>query len=218
MWQDLLAQLGGFAVLVAALAWLSRRLIGQLLDRDIEAHKAHLESQNQIQLERLRAEFRQKAIEHEVRFRSIHEKQAEVIADTYAKLVEVQRCVASYVAIFELSGEPSKKDKLEAVGKAYEDFRRFFYPRQIYLPTATRDKVRALADKLAQTSNDFTHGLAEKEERRAASGRVGDSRKVEDDPWFKAHESMKSDVPSLLREMESEFQQLLGVRGCSESG
>ncbi len=41
--QEVVTLLGGFSAMVAAIAWLARSLVGQMLSRDIERYKSQLE-------------------------------------------------------------------------------------------------------------------------------------------------------------------------------
>ena len=77
LWQSLLVVFGGNAVLLVMLAFFSRSLMDTLLAKNVEQFKNDLASASQIAIERLRADLRLTAIEHEVRFSRLHEKRAE---------------------------------------------------------------------------------------------------------------------------------------------
>jgi len=211
MFLDLLRQIGFFGIAASAIAWLMRSLITNVLNKDIAQFKARLQHDNAIEMERLRGDLRILSIEHEIRFRSIHERQADALAGTYARLYEVQRAVGSYVSIIERSDEPSKADKLKIVGDAYEEFRSFFFPRRIFLPPMTAEAVRRTADKLAEITNVFTQGQRREQQRHRAHPQH------DEDYWTKAYELLKHEVPPLLAQLEADFQRLLGVTNLGTS-
>ena len=82
-WQDLIKSLGGLAILACALAWLVRSLISHFLLKDIEAYKTSLKFETSREIENLKTRLQIVAKEHDVRFSTLHEKRAEVIAELY---------------------------------------------------------------------------------------------------------------------------------------
>ena len=75
-----------------ARSWLSERLKNSIraeYDQKLETHKAQLKSQSDIAIERLRADLSIATAEHNIQFARLHEKRAEVIAETYARLTEL---------------------------------------------------------------------------------------------------------------------------------
>jgi hypothetical protein len=79
-WTTLLTTLLTSTVLLGIVGWLIRSLFGHLLSKDIEKFKARLEVAS---------------IEHQIRFTRLHEKQANVIAEIYAKLLPAKFCFDS---------------------------------------------------------------------------------------------------------------------------
>lgn len=160
MWTELLGFVGLGTVFLGILGYLFRSVFKHILDRDIAGHKANLESTYQIQLERTKAELQKSTIEHEIRYRNIHEKVAETIAETFARLLELQRAVGSYIAILEHGSEPPKDEKLEMVRKANGRFNDYYFPRQIYLPTELCDKISTLYLTLHRVTRQFGFGYS----------------------------------------------------------
>jgi hypothetical protein len=68
----ILASIGGSATLVAVLGWLAKSLVSNLLDKDIASFR--------YELEKL-------ALEHNVRFSTLHERRDVVIATLYSEIV-----------------------------------------------------------------------------------------------------------------------------------
>src|ERR1043166_1529586 len=84
-----LATAGGTTGLGFALALLVRKLISHNLDKDIELFRVQLKAGTDVEIERLRSSLEIASFEHQIRFTKLHEKQAQVIAELYAHLVEL---------------------------------------------------------------------------------------------------------------------------------
>lgn len=209
MWLEVFRQLGVFTIAVAVIGWLGRTIIVHWLDKDVTNYRSNLQNTHDIEMERFRNDLRIRSIEHEIRFRSIHERQAKVLAGTYSRLYEVHKAVASYVAIFEQPNEPPKEEKLKIVADAYENFRSFFYPRKIFFPKTTGDQAMAVANKFSEIANLFTFG-----ERRERSARP--PLPEGDDHWSKTMNMMRDEISPLLEQLERDFQRLLGVDQTGE--
>lgn len=214
MWTELFGQLGMFGIGVTAIGVLSKMLLTHLFDQGIEKYKLGLQATHDVEMEKLRNALTLKSIEHEIRFRSVHEKQATVMAETYAKIYEVHKTVSSYVAILEQGGDPSKEEKLKLVATAYEAFRDCFYPQRIFFPKETGRRVMDFANKLTEVTNMFTHGQ-QREARMVHNRRTSENEAAAAfDHWDKTHKMMQDEVPPLLEQLEGDFQRLLGVTTC----
>jgi uncharacterized membrane protein YheB (UPF0754 family) len=80
--QELLAELGKTALIVAGAAWLARQVINAWLKQRLENHKDSLARESQQALEQLRSQLR---IE-ELRESRLLDQQASIIAEVYAAL------------------------------------------------------------------------------------------------------------------------------------
>lgn len=209
MWSEIAKQLGLFGIGAATLGWLTRSFIVHFLNKDVAKYRISLEHVRDVELERLRNDLRLQSIEHEIRFRSIHERQGKIIAGTYARLTRVYSDVSSFVKVFESSDEPSKSEKYALLRKSYADFRDYFYPRLIFLPGDSGRRVKDVGDQLAAIAGDFARGL--RSEARAADSRRDDVERDEEDCWQKANEMLKEKIPPLLDQLQVDFQSLLGV-------
>jgi hypothetical protein len=201
--KELVTVLGGTAIAVAALAWLSQSLMTQFLSKDIERHKNNLAAQSALELEKLRAEFARQALEHEVRFRRVDDKVAEHLAEVYQRLFRLFEKVSSLVRILEWSNEPSKEEKLNAAGAATQEFWNYFLPNRIYIPPKLYERVRELANKLVGIANDFGRGL-----RREARGAESDET---EDHWSKAFNAIEKEASPLFTALVRDVQSRLGV-------
>ncbi len=118
-WQHFLVALGGNAALLAVLAWLSKSLLSQFLTKDLDKFKGALEAEYATAAEKMKHDFVLLAAEHEVRFAKLHEKRAEVIAETHRLIREIDRTVI-YLSLFLLEDmdESPRRDAVEEVKEA----------------------------------------------------------------------------------------------------
>lgn len=80
LYADILRTLGGMAILVAALAWLSKTLLTAFLSKDLERFKSDLQASSQISIESYKASLQLEAQRHAVTYSALHSKRAELVA------------------------------------------------------------------------------------------------------------------------------------------
>lgn len=207
-WTALVTELGTFgisAALVAGiLAYLSRSVLGHWFSKAAWAFQADLKARYDREIEQFRSQLQLSTIEHEVRFRSIHEQQARVLARTYARLYEFHKAVASYISVFGHSGEPTKEEQLRIVTDAHEKFVKSFYPCKIFFPKKSGQQVEAVSDKFVEIVNKFSLG-----QRLEKAGHRPEPTK--EHYWLSALDVLKEEIPPLLDRLEDDFQGVLGV-------
>ncbi len=204
--KQLLTILGGSVAAMAAVAWLIRSLIAHLLSKDIERHKAALQAQSVLELEKLRAELTKQTLEHEVRFRRVDDKVAEVLAKVYRRLFRLYEGVSKYVKIVESSSEPSKEEKLKAVTEANQRFWDSFLLNRVYVPPHLYSRVHSLATKLTGIANDMTYALQDERQGRVAGK----------DGWLEAYHAVEKEVDPVFKEIVQDVQKRLGVEDVGE--
>jgi len=194
MWQEIITTLGGSAILVAAVAWLTRSVVLHVLNKDIETYKARL---------------RREMLEHEVRFRRVDEKVADHLSELYERLFKLYRAVNSYVQIIEWSHEPTKEEKRKLASEANRDFNEFLFPKRLYIPQPLFERTKDIGGRLASIANDFTMGL-EREEKGIVT--------EQEDHWIRAMDAIKNDIDPLFEEIVMVFQRRLGLGDEEEEG
>ena len=134
IWQTILLALGGNVILLAVLGWLSKSFVSQLLAKDIEAFKSSLKSESDLAVQKLKYDIDKSKIEYELKLSKLHEKRADVIADTYGLLVQCYREVSNLIY-------PADSGKMSDVEKNYKtamssviNFFSQFNKQRIYLP------------------------------------------------------------------------------------
>ena len=192
-----------------ARAWLSERLKNSIraeYDQKLETHKAQLKSQSDIALERLRADLSIATAEHYIQFARLHEKRAEVIAETYARLTELHVALGDYVKFFEPAGDKPKEERRQAVQKAHEHFIAYYRTKRIFIPEASVIKI----DSINQDSKSAFYSFLYEIEMTQAQGGHDARRRLE------IFNKVKDEMPIALKELERDFRTLLGEK--SEQG
>lgn len=131
--------LSGLLVWIARF-WLSERLKNSIkheYDQKLEAHKVQLKAQADIEVEKLRSQLNILAAEHEIQFTRLHEKRAEVIAETYALLKNLYSRIQDYVAYFEFPGMPPKAERGRIAREGAQKFQDYYSTKLIFFPKGT---------------------------------------------------------------------------------
>ena len=184
-------------------SWISARLqqaIKSEYEQKLETHKAQLKAQSDVELEKLRSRLSISAIEHEVRFSRLHEKRAEVIAQTYTLLKNLYLRLANYVKVFEPAGESPKEHRRKEAADAHQTFRSYYTTRLIFLPKATASKLEDIDSQLVKTLNEFALSV------EMSQNASGDSIKK----WMQIFDRVNGEIKDALGELEDELRRLIG--------
>jgi hypothetical protein len=205
-WQYILLALGGNAALLLVLGWLARSLGSQLLAKDIERFKAELSAASTVATERLKHDLQIAAVEHQVRFSRLHERRAEVVAETYALLVEAQWASQSFVSVMEWAGEPPKHEKYTLAMNKAAEFYRYFDKNRIYLPPALCEQLEAFIRNMRREVIGFGVYVS-KEEAYLPEHAI--EKKYE--TWNKASTYFDQEVPKARAALEAELRGIIGA-------
>jgi hypothetical protein len=120
---QLIASAGVNAALSSLIIWITKFWISERLkqsikheyDQKLEIHKAQLKAESDVEIERLKCQLSISANEHQIRFASLHERQADVIAETYSLLKQLFTCLENYTEPFRDEGDaPLDVDREQA--------------------------------------------------------------------------------------------------------
>jgi hypothetical protein len=165
--------------------WISERLknaISHEYEEKLETHKAILKANNE---------------RDQVRFSNLHEKLEQTIAETYAHLCELQRCIDDYLSPVRITHDLKTMDGGKNVQKALNSFVNFFPPRQIYLPRETSKLVIEFVEELKKTVYSYAIQTVQ-------------LKQDEHEERIKAYDELVVKIPPLLDQLEKEFRNLLG--------
>jgi hypothetical protein len=203
-WTALLTSLGVSGVLFTAFAFLVRSIIVHFLSKDIERYKFEL----------LKATH-----EHQVRFNNVYDKQAQVIAEFFGKLVEAKRWLACVKLTNSDSFTADDKENAEKAISATLDALLYFDLHSLYFEDHICEKVHALSTEMVRYTGLFS-GLAEMMEGFTPEQRSRLNVKIEgaglEKHFIDTWKAMDDKIPSLLRDLTIEFRRQLGVSGKSD--
>jgi len=193
-------------ILTGLLLWLTKSWISERLknaikneyDEKLETHKSQLKAQTDIEVEKLKSSLSITASEQGVKFSTLHNDRAKVIADTYAFLKDVYLTMQDYVKIFEPVGDKPREERREIAVESHSKFRDYYTKKLIYLPKTTADKLENINNELVKTFSQFSFSV---DFQKGA----GDSNK-----WVEVFEKMNGEIQDALKELEDEFRILLG--------
>ena len=196
-WTTFFTSIGISAVAIPSLAWLSREIIGQFLAKDLEVFKGDL---------------KKSAYEHEVRFKRLQEKQAEIIAEFYKRMVLADaslKCLEGESKDFRATKTTKMNDAYKWTVEAYS----FFAQNEVWFSMEISNLVRNWYDKM--TAHAYRYDVvvvgmtmlwAEIEPEAA-----GFTREEWEKSWMTSWKGMKKDIPELLERLKKEFRGLLGA-------
>ena len=191
------------SIAIAVIGWLVRSLVTHFMSKDIEKYKLELKANSDKEIEHLRSDLRIHALEHEVRFRKLHEKVAEAVAEVYGRLFKLFQAVTSYVNPVDLPGQPDKEGKGKLVQAAAEEFFSYFNANRLFLPKDLSQRVHEFSDQLKKISWDFSVGL-----HKEQHGKISELQDL--DHWEKGIEGIKKVATPLFDKLHDEFQRVLG--------
>jgi hypothetical protein len=199
-WQELIKTLGGFAILVAALAWLLKSITQHYLSKEVEAHKARLLAESTKEVENLKSQLQIIAKEHDIRFSKLHEKRAEIVSDLYFRLKDSQwnAELLGYAIKYETGRQPEKI--AEDILKELVELHRFFYRNKLYFSIELADSMEELISILVQPSSAVWF--------YASSGQ--ESLKQESQELLEAWNKEQPKINYIFELIEAEFRKMLG--------
>lgn len=194
------------ATLTGLLLWLTKSWIGERLknaikseyDQKLETHKAQLKSASDVEVERLRSQLSITANEHNILFSKLHEKRAEVIAETYSLLRSLYEAVSEYVKPFVPVGDKPKEEKYQNILDAFKSFRAYYPKKQIFIPKSTTEKINSIDLELVRAINMFVYTVEQNKSNDNFQN------------WTAIHDKLSGPTTVALAELEEELRALLG--------
>jgi hypothetical protein len=187
-------------------SWISERIKGAIqheYDQKLETHKAQLQSRNEIEIAKLRAELEIAAAERNTRFSRVFEKTAETIATTYRDLVALRNAVNRYLALLGFVQDADEVTRTFVdIDAVRQDFAKNFDTNRIYVPKETALKIASFSETLMKMTHAF-HKMMALEKNETHKHLVGATQ-------FNDYMQLSEKVPELLTLLEDDFQKILG--------
>jgi hypothetical protein len=198
-WEEIIKAWGSQAVFLGAAGYLIKTIVSHRLSKQAEEFKVQLESRAAVEVERLKASLQLVATEHQIQFAKLHEKRALVIAELYTRLIETHRTAGEFIF-----GDVQDSERSAKAQEAVWDLYRFIELNRIYMPEtvcALVDKFESKLRKSVLFANSYwtriKNPTPQTEEQR---------NKV----LLEACEVLESELPNLLKELQTDFRKLLG--------
>ncbi|MFN4166116.1 MAG: hypothetical protein ACK4GK_16180 [Ferrovibrio sp.] len=196
-----IAALTASGLIFLARTWMSERIKNSIkneYDQKLETHKAELKAKSEIEIERLKSQLNITAAEHQIKFSRLHERRAEIVAETYSTLRELLFALNDYVKIFELSGGPTREERYKTLFTAHRAFYDAYSLKLIFFPKTVADKLDGINKDCLNASNEFRIFVD--------LGQHPEKTKK----WIDIAEAVEKKILSALRDLEDEFRSLLG--------
>ena len=226
-WETIINTLGGTAILVTAVAWLVRSLIGQYLNKDIERFKAKLQAQSDKEIESIKASLQLENQKSSFRFNTLHVRRAEVMAKLYAMLDDLYGSTQMLLSEFKLRQNredidrmngainreawelvpgihlltEEEKGKIDFVDSSALELYAYYREHKVYLPSEVCAKIDHFLSLTQYTASNY-QSVAIKDE----NGDLMVNPKVKE-LWASANTA----IPSILSDLENRFRSLLGT-------
>jgi len=201
---EIIAAIGGSAVLFAAMAWLTRSVINHFLSRDLEKFKLKLQEESQQELMRLQSSLQLVAFEHQIRFSQLHERRAKIIAELYSKVVELYRKVSTFVRLYKSLEEAKNKENIKDLWKAADEFQNYFDKHRIYFNKDTCTIIDSFNEALSQASSNLIVFIQNAPQITLTAKQIWDE-------WNKSMKLIEDTVPKIKESLERSFREILGV-------
>lgn len=201
---EISAVIGGSGVLFGAMAWLMRSIINHFLSKDLANFKLNLQKESQQELLRLQSSLQLVQLEHQVRFAKLHENRAEIIAETYSKLVKLQKTTSDFVHMYQRVNDSKNKENIKQLWDAADDFKEYFEKHRIYFNPNTCSEIDDLTQALSKACSNLVIFIQDAGAIKLTTDQIWNE-------WNKAMTIIDSDVMKIKNSLEGSFRELLGV-------
>ena len=201
--ETIITALGANALVIAALAYLMRSLIGHRLEKDISEFKRTLELTAQREIEAFKAQLEKDRLRLQISYGGIFEKQAGAILELYRNVLALERAASKAVN----SGEPIPQRKT-AFRDALSKIRRSYHEDRILLPQHIDEMVGHFMDRMFRSVLEVAN-LESRDFSRVTEEEFKKLSERED----KAYEIVESELPTLRENLIVSMRRTVGVVG-----
>jgi hypothetical protein len=180
------------------------------LDRELESHKASLAAQNALAVEELKFDHQLKGLEHQVRFSRLHDRQAKVIEEAYALIVELEFKAREQISIAVAAG--IEYDEAQRYVDAFNQsvtVMQFFSKHRLLFP----EPVCVLIEEFLAEIKFKCVKLGIYSPFHIAPERLTDDSKVKKaQVWLEVADYWDKVAPKAKSALEEELRKMLGIR------
>lgn len=184
-WYTLLREFAQSVGLAAIVIFLGKQIIERLFNKDLEKFKSELQKE---------------VLRSNVQFQQLHTDRAEVIKNVYKTIVDTRDAFVSLLNPLQMAGELKEEDKAKMAANAANEFIRYYSRNKIFFDSELAGKVDVLRDKLFEIWRNY---------QIRQYSEPGDNVRIES--YRKTWDGISKDVPEILKSIENEFRQLIGL-------
>ena len=200
MWDSILSALGGYAILTAALVFLTKSIVNQWLSKSVETYKADLLNQHSLEMEKFRQGL-QIATSQEISKRvSLQQRQVENGSHLCSILHDVMSLSDFFLTLPDLS-KGNVRPLVDDYYKRYEALNDCYYSCFLYFPdslTKLIDSIRAPLVSVAAYIKMQSIGGAE----------YGGDFAADVEKWKKERDDLQLKFALIVRQL----QEIIGVK------
>jgi predicted NBD/HSP70 family sugar kinase len=193
-WQAILTQLGSTAIIVAALAFVTKKVVEHWLAQRLQSHKQTLDAAAHEAIERLRSEL---GVAEAQRSRLL-ERQAVIVSGVFARLERLHEALDALAAPVRHS-EAGAVPLRDSAVQAFNSFTKYYHERGIWLDEEICDQLNQLMILLGGLLTKLNYNLQ-------SDGSIADRRR-----WIESYDKLKEEVPKARTALDKQFRQILGV-------
>ncbi len=186
--------LGGAAAISVTIGYLGKQAIDAFMQGRLESYKNNLEKI---------------AIEHSVRFQSLHAERAIIIKNFYAKLSNLDESLYSALRRFQSVGETDLEEKVHKLADDFHSLRRYFLPNRIFFEKELCIKIDNILELAKDTFIDMTSFPVNPNDPSIRNDSI--AVRERHDFWAEARSIHGNEITSLKSELEDEFRGILGI-------
>jgi hypothetical protein len=196
VWTSVLAIVG-----VLGREWILKQLetyIQSKYDRELEAYKDKLKLESDKEIERLKSQLQITAAERSIKLTRVFEDQANVIAQTYSKLVETIMATATSTLT------PSTQSSIiDTIGAKINAFKAYYHPHKLYLPKHIQTSI----DKFLLDTHYGLDALI----RDWRQNSTLQNPAVASDKWASTFSIILVDCQKIHEQLDDDFKRILGL-------
>jgi hypothetical protein len=232
---DVVASLGGAAILTSGACFLGKKVIDNVFTRDTERYKDELKRESDSSLEKLRSantidleshksrlnaelETYKENVKHElqlvkdkhsVMFSKLHAERAEVIKTLIEKMYKLHYSIKNISYGIRIIDEMSFKEQMCNFESKYDETTEFFKLNKLFFTKELCNKISSYLNGLFDVYEEFEFCVSEKEDIKR-SGDANNYTALQQAIATKRRE-FDSDIAPLFEGLEDEFRRLFGV-------
>jgi hypothetical protein len=199
--ETILAALGANAIVLGALAYLLKTIIGTQLQKEVLEFKNAIERKASEEIEQFRSQLEKDRLRMQISYGGIFERQANAIIELYGAIISLERSVSE--AIHSGGKAQARRDKFE---QSLWELRRTIIEKQILLPPDVDAVMGEFLAKLPRAVRTYI-STETRDLSRLSSQEMDKIFERQD----KALEIIEKEVPELRTKLVAEMRRVIGV-------